>query len=157
MREATGTRRPLIAAGLLLGSGMGGFLDGIVFHQLLQVHNMLTGRRPKESIASIEINMFWDGVFHAFTWVLTAVAIAMLWRATRRTDVVQSGRTLLGSIITGWGAFNLIEGVIDHHILHLHHVVEALGVSVWDWVFLASGVLLIALGAGLIASDRRRQ
>jgi uncharacterized membrane protein len=40
------TRRPLIAAGTLLGIGMGGFVDGIVFHQLLQVHNMLSAQYP---------------------------------------------------------------------------------------------------------------
>ena len=39
-------RRPLIAAGTLLGIGMGGFVDGIVFHQLLQIHNMLSAKYP---------------------------------------------------------------------------------------------------------------
>ncbi|HEY0822557.1 MAG TPA: DUF2243 domain-containing protein [Ramlibacter sp.] len=33
-------RRHLIAAALLLGAGMGGFVDGIVFHQLLEWHNI---------------------------------------------------------------------------------------------------------------------
>ncbi|MBA3481110.1 MAG: DUF2243 domain-containing protein, partial [Pirellulales bacterium] len=36
-------RRPLIAAATLLGIGLGGFVDGILFHQLLQFHNMLSG------------------------------------------------------------------------------------------------------------------
>jgi uncharacterized membrane protein len=36
--------RPLIAAGTALGIGMGGFVDGIVLHQLLQVHNMLSAK-----------------------------------------------------------------------------------------------------------------
>ena len=35
-------RRPLIAAATLLGIGMGGFVDGILFHQILQFHNMLS-------------------------------------------------------------------------------------------------------------------
>ena len=33
-------------AGILLGLGLGGFLDGIVLHQLLQVHNMLSAKYP---------------------------------------------------------------------------------------------------------------
>ena len=41
MHEA---QRPVVAAGIVLGAGLGGFFDGIVFHQILQVHNMLTGR-----------------------------------------------------------------------------------------------------------------
>jgi len=54
-------------AGLLLGIGMGGFLDGILFHQLLQVHNMLSNLYPPDTLVHLEINMFWDGLFHALT------------------------------------------------------------------------------------------
>ena len=156
-------RRPLIAAATLLGVGMGGFVDGIAFHQILQWHNMLTGAGwfpktvddPATVIRNMQINMFWDGLFHSFTWLMTAAGIWLLWRAVTRRDVVLSGQTLLGSMIFGWGLFNLVEGVIDHHVLHLHHVVERLGVSVWDWAFLGSGVLLIAAGWTLITRARR--
>jgi uncharacterized membrane protein len=145
--DATGTnRRPLVSAGLLLGVGMGGFVDGIVFHQLLQLHNMLSARRPKDSIANYQVNMVWDGLFHSFTWLMTAVGIALLFRAARRPDVPWSGRVLVGSMLAGWGLFNAVEGLIDHQILQVHHVVERLGLSVWDWVFLASGVVMIAAG-----------
>ena len=147
--------RPLISAGLLLGVGMGGFVDGIVLHQLLQVHNMLSARYPKDSVVNMEINMFWDGLFHAFTWLTTAVGLAMLFRAGRRPEVPWSGRVLLGSMIAGWGLFNLIEGVIDHHVLHVHHVIERHGLSGWDWAFLASGVVMIALGWGMARSGCR--
>ena len=145
-------RRPLISAGMVLGIGMGGFVDGIVFHQLLQVHNMLSARRPPTSVANLEINMFWDGVFHAFTWLSTAVGIALLFRAARRAEVPWSGRTLVGAMLAGWGTFNLVEGVIDHHVLHVHHVVERLGLSIWDWAFLGSGVVLVVTGVALIRS-----
>lgn len=153
--SARADRGPLMSAGLLLGVGLGGFVDGIVFHQILQLHNMLSARRPKDTVVNMEINMFWDGLFHAFTWVMTAAGVWLLWRAGRRADVPWSGRTLLGSMLAGWGLFNLVEGIIDHHVLHVHHVVERLGVSVWDWVFLGSGVVLIAAGWGLIAAGRR--
>ncbi len=46
----------------------------------------------------------------------------------------------------GWGIFNLVEGLIDHHILNLHHVIERLGVSGADYAFLLSGVLFISIG-----------
>jgi uncharacterized membrane protein len=147
-------RRPLIAAGAMLGVGMGGFLDGIVLHQLLQVHNMLSARRPKDSIVNMEINMFWDGLFHAFTWVATAVGIAMLFRAARRADVPWSGKVLAGSMIAGWGLFNFVEGIVDHQILHVHHVIERLGPSVWDWVFIASGAVLMGIGWVMIRGSQ---
>ncbi len=105
-------------------------------------------------MANLEINMFWDGLFHAFTWIMTAAGIALLFRAGRRADVPWSGRTLVGSMVFGWGLFNLVEGIIDHHVLHVHHVVERVGPSIWDWAFLASGVLMIAVGWALIRAAR---
>ena len=150
------TLRPLVSAGVVLGMGMGGFLDGILFHQLLQTHNMLSARRPKDSIANIEINMFWDGLFHSATWLLTAAGIAMLWHALRRDDVRHCGASFIGATLAGWGIFNLVEGVIDHFLLNIHHVVERLGQSVWDWAYLASGVLLIDIGIALIRPGPRR-
>ena len=160
-------RRPLIAAGLLLGVGMGGFVDGILFHQLLQWHNMLSARYPSTGVGpppgadlaafrrDIEVNMFWDGLFHAFTWLVTLLGIGQLFSAGRRGDVPWSGRTLVGAMLLGWGLFNVVEGVIDHHLLHVHHVREDLGVSAWDYGFLASGVLLMAAGWLLVRAGRR--
>jgi uncharacterized membrane protein len=39
-------RGAIIAPGILLGSGLGGFIDGILLHQILQWHNMLSSVRP---------------------------------------------------------------------------------------------------------------
>jgi uncharacterized membrane protein len=158
--DGQSNRGPLLAAGLLLGVGMGGFVDGIVLHQLLQTHNMVSakyptlGVDPKTALVNIEINMFWDGLFHTFTWLVTAIGLAMLWHAVKRRDVPLSGKALIGSMLVGWGLFNLVEGVIDHHVLHVHHVVESLGVSKWDYVFLASGVVMILLGWVVIRSSQ---
>jgi len=147
-------RTPLIAAGTLLGIGMGGFVDGITFHQILQLPNMLSAKRPVTDLVSAEINMFWDGLFHALTWTMTAIGLALLWRAGQRRDVPWSTRTFIGSLSLGWGLFNLVEGLIDHHLLNIHHVVETPGHLPWDIAFLASGVVLILVGWVAIRSGR---
>jgi uncharacterized membrane protein len=148
--------RPLIGAGVLLGLGMGGFFDGILFHQVLQIHNMLSATVPKTSVANVEVNMFWDGLFHTFTWIITALGIAALWRAGKHAEVPWSTRAFVGSLFLGWGMFNFIEGLIDHHLLGIHHVVEALGVSIYDSLYLASGVVFIIAGGLAIRSGKRR-
>ena len=154
MAEAR-NRGPLLSAGILLGVGMGGFLDGIVLHQILQVHNMLSAKYPPTTLVNSEINMFWDGLFHGFCWIMAAIGLALLWRAGGRSDVPWSTRTFLGSILFGWGLFNLIEGVIDHHILNIHHVMQKLGQSTWDYAFLAiGGFLMLIVGGALIRSGR---
>lgn len=154
MNTETTNFRPLIAAGTLLGIGMGGFVDGIVFHQILQVHNMLSAKLPPTTLPNVEINMVWDGIFHAFTWVMTAIGLVMLWKAGQKREVPWSTRTMIGSWIQGWGFFNLVEGIIDHHILGIHHVIERLGVSAADWAFLGSGVIFIGIGRMLIAQGK---
>jgi uncharacterized membrane protein len=148
----TANARPLLSAGTVLGIGMGGSFDGILFHQILQLHGMLSARLPKTTIPSIEVNMFWDGLFHAATWTTTAVGLWMLFRAARRPEVAWSPRVFAGALLLGWGLFNLVEGVVDHHVLQVHHVYEAGGQSSWDWAFLGWGVAFIALGWGCIRS-----
>ncbi len=148
------THAPLVTAGTILGIGMGGFVDGILFHQILQLHAMVSAVVPKTSIANIEINMFWDGMFHALTWVMTAIGIALLWKAARRVEVPWLGKVFVGALFLGWGLFNLIEGIIDHHLLNLHHVYEAHGQSKFDYLFLLSGVVFIVGGLMAIRSQR---
>jgi uncharacterized membrane protein len=153
-RKSEASQRPLIAAGTALGIGMGGFVDGILFHQILQLHNMLSAVRPPTTLVDVEINMFWDGLFHAFTWGMTAVGIALLWRAARIATAPLKTRAFVGSLCLGWGLFNLVEGIIDHHVLGIHHVVERPDHLLFDLAFLASGALLIALGSWLARSAR---
>jgi uncharacterized membrane protein len=136
----------------VLGVGLGGFADGIVFHQILQIHNMLSARVSTDEIVGAKVNMVWDGVFHALTWFVTMIGLFALWKASTNPVVPWSGKILIGSWFAGWGLFNLVEGIIDHHIFHLHHVVERLGISIFDYLFLVSGVLFIILGIVLIRS-----
>lgn len=153
--------RPLLTAGLLLGVGLGGFADGIALHQLAQTHHMLTARYPttgvpaEQAVVNLQINTFWDGLFHVGVWLATLAGVVQLWRATRRSDCPRSGRVLAGAMLAGWGLFNLVEGLIDHHLLHVHHVTETADHLVWDVLFLMSGVVLLAGGAWLARSGLR--
>lgn len=142
--------RPLVLAGTVLGIGMGGFVDGILFHQILQLHNMLSNWVPRNSLTNEQINMTWDGLFHAFTWFAVAIGLALLWRAVKRPGTLLSGKALWGAILLGSGLFNLVEGTIDHEILQVHHVYQNGNHLLWDMVFLASGPILILAGWRLI-------
>ncbi len=146
--------KPLVTSGVFMGIGLGGFFDGILFHQLLQIHNMLSAKFPKTSIANMEINMFWDGLFHTLTYTMTLVGLGLLWKAGKRSDVPWSGKTFIGAMLLGWGLFNFVEGIIDHHILQIHHVVESHGLSAFDYAFAASGVIFIIGGWMAIRSAR---
>jgi len=151
--------RPLITAGFVLGVGMGGFIDGILFHQILQIHNMLSNIIFPDTLVKADINMFWDGLFHAFTWGMTLAGIMLLWKVAKNEGVPKSTKVLAGSIITGFGTFNIVEGIINHHILQLHHVVQRADYPAqlyWDLSFLASGFVLLFIGYNLIRLDHKK-
>ncbi len=141
--------RPLLVPGVLLGIGLGGFVDGILLHRILQWHHMLTahGDYPATTVAGLEVNTLWDGLFHATTWVATLAGIWLLWRTARRDDIAWSYQALAGLLALGWGLFNLVEGTIDHHILTIHHVRDDVADPLaWDLGFLGLGLLLVAIG-----------
>ncbi|ATB31805.1 DUF2243 domain-containing protein [Melittangium boletus] len=154
MGKVTRHQGALLSAGVLLGTGLGGFVDGILLHQLLQWHSMLSSRLPPTDLVSMKINMFWDGLFHAFTWVMTVLGVALLWRAGQRPEVPWSTRTFVGALAIGWGAFNVVEGLIDHQFLGVHHVHPGEGQLAWDVAFLVFGALLVGAGRALVRAGR---
>ncbi|MEH2374599.1 DUF2243 domain-containing protein [Nostoc sp.] len=151
--ETFNRRAPLITAGIFLGVGLGGFLDGILLHQILQWHHMLSNIRPLTKTANIDLNMVWDGLFHALDWVFTVVGVVLLWRAGGRDDVPWLSQTFIGSIVIGTGLFDLVEGLIDHQILGIHHVKSGPNQLAWDLGFLAFGALLILIGWIMIKKE----
>ena len=153
--ETSNRQSPLITAGIVLGIGLGGFFDGIVLHQILQWHHMLSNVRPLTTISNIDLNMVWDGLFHAFDWVMTVIGIVLLWRAGGRDDVRWSSKTFFASLLIGFGLFNLVEGLIDHQILGIHHVKPGPNQLAWDLGFLALGALLVAIGWIMIQQSKQ--
>ena len=143
----------------LLGLGLGGFVDGIVLHQILQWHHMLTdygtNAFPSSSVRTLEDNTVWDGLFHAGTWIFVLVGVILLWRSLAAGSRA-SWRSFVGLLLAGWGTFNLVEGVIDHHVLTIHHVRDDVTNPFWwDMGFLAAGVTFLVVGLALWRSDRR--
>ncbi|MFW6317551.1 MAG: DUF2243 domain-containing protein [Halorubrum sp.] len=145
----------LVRAGILLGVGAGGFFDGIVFHQILQWHHVVSARVAPTTVAGLRANVLADGFFHAATYVFTFLGIALLWRAWRRPAVPRSSRALVGSVVLGWGLFNVVEGLVNHHLLGLHHAWPAGPgpVALWDAVFLAWGALFVMAGYVAVRRD----
>ena len=148
--------RAAVVPGVLLGIGLGGFIDGIVLHQILRWHNMLSAVLPPTTMRNMEVNMVFDGYFHALVWIVTLLGVLGLWAAGRRAAPFPSAGQLVGQLVFGWGLFNVVEGIVDHHVLQLHHVIDRpQHEPVFDWVFLALSVGLLALGAALMRPRAR--
>lgn len=146
---STGARAPTRAFGLLYGLGFGGFVDGIVLHQVLQWHHMVSDvdAYPTTTVAGLEANTLADGLFHTATWLLLLAASLLAIRAWQQGRLAPTWRFHLGLVVAGWGIFNLLDGVVNHQVLGLHHLRDDLGGPLsWDVGFLVLGALLVVGG-----------
>jgi uncharacterized membrane protein len=148
-----------LSAGILLGLGLGGFFDGIILHQVLQWHHMLTSAGfPPDSVRNLEINTLWDGVFHLSTYVFVVLGLIILWKRAHATHVRWPGKLLAGTMLMGFGIFNVVEGIIDHHLLGIHHVNETVPPEqwiYWDLAFLVWGAAMLVGGWFMVRTGKR--
>ena len=139
----------ILRAGIVLGLAIGGFFDGIVLHQILGWHHMVckTPHCRPLSVAQLEQQNTLDGLFHLTCWILCVIGLVLLSGTIRNQGTVWSGKALAGAILIGCGLFNFVEGIIDHQILGLHHLLpEDPHQFLYDMMFLASGVVLFLIG-----------
>jgi uncharacterized membrane protein len=103
--EAGGvSRRRALVPGLLLGIGLGGFVDGIAMHQILQWHHMVSDEVTFETLAGLEDNTLADGLFHAATWAVTLAGTLVSVRAWRAGELAPPWRAHLGALLAGWAS-----------------------------------------------------
>jgi len=151
------------SAGILFGIGLGGFFDGIILHQILQWHQMLSSWYPRTTVEAIKLNAFWDGVFHSATYLFVVAGLFVLWRHAHRRHLYWSNKLLIGTMLVGFGAFNCVEGLIDHQILGVHHVNETVPEAAriyWDIGFLLWGAAMLVGGLVMMRAGKeemRRQ
>jgi uncharacterized membrane protein len=151
--------RPEALPGVLLGIGLGGMVDGIVLHQILQWHHMLSAEAgyPTTTVAGLEANTLADGLFHAAATAALLTGLWLGWKAMAQGGAMVTRRALAGSIMMGWGLFNVVEGVVDHQILGLHHVRDDLGGPLnWDVGFLLVSAAFAMAGWVLARSTSYR-
>jgi uncharacterized membrane protein len=129
-----------------------------VLHQILQWHHMLSseGSHSPDTVMGLEANTLGDGLFHAAAWLAVVAGIWALWRATRLGATWTFAR-LLGLMLAGWGTFNLVEGLVDHQLLGLHHVRTGADETAYDLAFLALGAVLLLAGLAIARTAERRE
>lgn len=141
--------RAAVAPAFLLGMGLGGFVDGILLHQLFQWHHMLTHTEAggAKTVPALELNTLADGMFHGAMWVLVTASAILTVRAARSGALSPDWAFHGGLVLLGWGVFNGLEGVVNHQLLGIHHVRDDLGGPLaWDLGFLALSAVLAAAG-----------
>ncbi|HEY9814173.1 MAG TPA: DUF2243 domain-containing protein, partial [Candidatus Sericytochromatia bacterium] len=80
----------MIAAGILLGIGLAGLFDGIVLHKILKWHHMLSSVKPLTNTYNLELNTLWDGLFLWAIYIVIAVGLILIWRASQVGDILST-------------------------------------------------------------------
>ncbi|MGY1822682.1 DUF2243 domain-containing protein [Geodermatophilus sp. SYSU D00079] len=139
--------RRLLVSGLLLGAGLMGAVDEIVFHQLLHWHHFYDR-------ASGAVGLVSDGVLHAATLSAVVAGLALVADVRRRGafDRVR----WWSAVLLGAGAFQLWDGVVDHKLLRVHQVRYGVDLAPYDAAWIGGAVVLLAAGALLGLRARRR-
>lgn len=129
---------------IVLGFALGGFFDGIVLHQILQWHHLLS---LVPAVDSIRLQVLWDGYFHALMYVVAAAGLWGLWRNRGQLDDA-SGAVLLGGILVGFGLWHTVDSVLSHWILGIHRIrLDSPNPLMWDLMwFAAFGALPVLIG-----------
>jgi uncharacterized membrane protein len=138
---------------LMAGFALGGFLDGILLHQILQWHHLLSGVTDP---ADLRFQMLWDGVFHAVHYGIAVLGLVLLWQRRQAAAAAGAGRAMLAAALVGFGAWHLIDAVVNHWLLGLHRINETVADPLpWDLAFFGLG--LAAVLAGLLIARRGGQ
>lgn len=133
---------------LVIGFGMGGFLDFMLLHLILQWHHMISNRLPPNTLEALQQNTFWDGVGQAIMWGITLAGIFLLLHAAQQRAPLPTTLRFVGLFVLGWGIFNFLDGTLNHYVFALHNVREDVpNVHAWNLGFMIlAGVLLPLVG-----------
>lgn len=143
-------------AGFLLGFAAGGFFDGILLHQILQWHHLLSGLESPP-FDDLRAQVLADGAFHALMYVVGAVGLWRLARARAALAAPEAGRMLAADVLIGFGAWHVVDAVLSHWLLGLHRIrMDTPNPLLWDLLWFALfGVGFILAGMALM--HRRTQ
>ena len=133
-------------SGYALGFALGGFFDGILLHQVLQWHHLLSG--VEQARLDIRVLILWDGIFHLIMYIIAAIGLSLLWRARQEFAAVGADRDLFANVLIGFGAWHIIDSVLSHWILGIHRVrMDVSHPLFWDLLwFTAFGIIPVVIG-----------
>lgn len=122
-------------AGYLIGFGLGGFFDGILLHQILQWHHLLS---LVDGVGDLRNQVLFDGLFHALMYVIAGAGLVILMRSRAALGEQGSGRWFLGSVLLGFGVWHVADSALSHWILGIHRIkIDSPNPLFWDLLWFA--------------------
>ncbi|HVL59117.1 MAG TPA: DUF2243 domain-containing protein [Burkholderiaceae bacterium] len=134
-------------SGYLIGIALGGFFDGIVLHQILQWHHLLSGVQTG-TFQDLRAQVMADGMFHLLMYVLGAIGLWLLLKS--RVELARSfaSRRLGANLLIGFGLWHVLDTLLSHWLLGIHRIrMDAASPLAYDLAWLAVfGLVPLAIG-----------
>ncbi len=149
--------KTVAGAAFLLGFALGGFFDGILLHQVLQWHHLLSTLEARgPPFADLRFQLAADGYFHLLMYVIAALALWFLWRGRRALYKSGAGRRLSAWLLIGFGLWHVVDAVASHWVAQIHRIrMDAENPLLWDigWL-VVFGAIPLAVGLWLRTGRR---
>ena len=148
MDESERSTKGLVPAAALLGFAAAGFVDIVALHQILQWHHFLStlGGALRWQVAV-------DGWYHAAMFGVAVAGTVLLWRARDGLSRSGAGRTMAAWALIGLGGWYVVDVLVLHLGLDLHHVrMDVANPEAWDIGF----VILFGFGPLVLGLWLRR-
>jgi uncharacterized membrane protein len=113
--------RRLEAGGLVMGVALGAFFDGILLHQVLQWHHLLS-LVDDPALEDLRTQVLADGVFHVLVYLLLALGLWLVWGRREGFAAPGAGRALFGDVLIGFALWNVIDVVGFHWLAGIHRI-----------------------------------
>jgi uncharacterized membrane protein len=128
---ASDSRRPLIGAGVL-GFALGGFIDGILLHQVLQWHHLLS-LVEGERFRDLRVQILADGLFHVLMYAIALAGLWLLWRSRRELTGTRADIRIIAAALLGFGIWQVVDVVGFHWLAGIHRIrVDVPNPLLWD-------------------------
>jgi uncharacterized membrane protein len=105
----------------VLGVAFGGFFDGILLHQVLQWHHLLS-LVDAEAVRDIRVQILADGLFHVLMYAIAAFGLWLLWRGRRGFEDPGTDMKVLAATVLGFSVWQFVDVVLFHWILQIHRI-----------------------------------
>lgn len=152
--RSSGLGAPLAAA-VVIGFALSGFFDGVLLHQILQWHHLLS-LVENPQLQPLPVQILADGLFHAAMYGVAAIGLVMLWHSRTALAAPGGSARLWGGILVGFGSWNVLDVGLVHWVLGLHRIrLDVSAPLLWDAGWMA--VLgIVPIVAGVLVLGRSR-
>ncbi len=138
-------RRRSLLTGAMLGVAVMAAADVVVFHLLLGWHHFYDR-------STTSVGLLSDGLLQTGYLVLLVAGAFRLADARRAGTLAR--RSAVAGFVTGLGAFQLFDGLVDHKLLRLHQVRYGVELLPYDVAWIGASLLLLVTGVGLTLATR---